>query len=57
MSNDKRRRIEGIAVPDRLRPDHSGGQLDDRPCRHRLRAERAVPDPGRAGPDGAVGRG
>ena len=44
-------------VPDRLRSDHSGRQLDDRQRRHRVRAERAVPDSGRAGPDGAIGRG
>ena len=42
--------------PDPVLPDHPGGELDDRQCRHHLRAQRAVPDAGRAGSDGAVRR-
>ena len=35
-------------LPRRVCGLHPGGQLADRPCRHRLRARGAVPDPGRA---------
>jgi len=56
MSNDKRRWIEGIVFPGRLRPDHSGGELDDRQYRHVLRAEWPVPYSRRTAPHGAVGR-
>ena len=47
-------RRRGFSGP--VLPDHSGGQLDDRPCRHGLRAQRPLPAAGGARPDGAVRR-
>ena len=56
MSDWKRRRTSRAGLPGPVLPDHSGRQLDDRPRRHGLRAERPLPDAGRARPDGAVRR-
>ncbi len=36
-----------LHLPDPVRALHSGGELADRQCRHILRAEWPVPDPGR----------
>ena len=58
-ARDRQRTAQGDRrhrVPDRLRADHSVGQLADRPCRHHLRAERTVSHSGGAGNRCAIGR-
>ena len=57
IDNDKiAKNARGLHFSGPVLPDHSGGELDDRECRDGLRAQRAVPYPGRARRHGAVGR-
>ena len=56
MMTTKAQTHRGHRFPRAVLPDHSGGELDDRQCRHGLRAQRAVPYAGRARHHGAVGR-
>ena len=56
IDNDKRKNVEGSYFSCLVLPDHSRRQLDDRPCRNRVRCQRPLPGAGRARDHGAVGR-